>query len=70
MKKFWFWIFLVLAVVAILAFANYVPFWVSLTTAAAFIAGGVAGWILHNVYVKYIQGNSASPEGKGDNESR
>lgn len=66
MKKIWFWIVLALVIVGILAFANYVPFWVSLTTATAFIAGGVVSWILHNIYDKYFQGNVESPERKGD----
>lgn len=31
-------------IVGILAYFNFVPFWASITTALAFIAGGAAGW--------------------------
>ncbi len=33
-----------LVIVGILAYFNFVPFWASITTALAFIAGGAAGW--------------------------
>lgn len=69
MKKIWFWIAVVLAVVGILAFASYAPFWASLTTAAAFIAGGAVSWLIHNAYDKYFQGDVAAPGKKGDEEA-
>lgn len=33
-----------LVIVGVLAYFNFVPFWASITTALAFIAGGAAGW--------------------------
>ena len=33
-----------LVLVGVLAYFNFVPFWASITTALAFIAGGAAGW--------------------------
>lgn len=69
MKRIWFWVVLALVVIGILAFANYVPFWVSLTTATAFIAGGVVSWFIHNIYEKYFQGNVADSEKEGDADS-
>lgn len=66
MKKVWFWIVVALVIIGILAFANHVPFWVSLTTATAFIAGGVVSWIIHNIYDKYFQDKVANPDKEGD----
>lgn len=69
MKKIWFWIVLALVIVGILAFASYAPFWVSLTTATAFIAGGVVSWIVHNIYSKHFQGDVADSDKEGDTEA-
>lgn len=59
-KKTLFWAAIALIAIGLLAFANYVPFWVSLSTAVAFIAGGAAGWFLHGAYDKYFRGNAAA----------
>lgn len=59
-KKFLFWAVSALVAVGLLAFANYAPFWVSLTTAAAFVGGCVAGWFVRLAYATYFRGTAAT----------
>lgn len=55
MKKYLIIAAIVLAiVVAVLAYLNYVPFWASIVSTLAFIAGGVIGWLAKDWSNKHV----------------
>lgn len=55
MKKYLIIAAIVLAiVVGVLAYLNYVPFWASIVSTLAFIAGGVIGWLAKDWSNKHV----------------
>ena len=55
MKKYLIIAAIVLAiVVGVLAYLNYVPFWASIISTLAFIAGGVIGWLAKDWSNKHV----------------
>lgn len=55
MKKYLIVAAIILAiVVGMLAYLNYVPFWASIVSTLAFIAGGVIGWLAKGWSDKHV----------------
>ena len=47
---------IVLAViVCVTLFVKYAPLWVSLISAGTFLLGGVSGYVIRMLYVKYVK---------------
>lgn len=44
----------IVAIVGLLAYYQYIPFWASIVSTGAFLAGGVCGWLLKGWSDKHI----------------
>lgn len=43
----------VAAIIGLLAYYKFLPFWATIVSTGAFIAGGVAGWLTKGLFDKF-----------------